>query len=66
MTSSAPYGLQNSHHFVVSLFHFVALWTVLGMALWRELVMALVMALLKEPSKELELELAMEPFLSTF
>jgi hypothetical protein len=44
MTSSAPYGLQNSHHFVVSLFHFVALWTVLGMALWMELVMELVMA----------------------
>jgi hypothetical protein len=40
MISSAPYDPQNSHHFVVSSFHFVALWIVLGMALWRELVMA--------------------------
>jgi hypothetical protein len=44
MTFSAPYDPQNFHHFVVSSFHFVALWTVLGMALWMELVMELVMA----------------------
>ena len=70
MTFSAPYDHQNLHHFVVSSFHFVALWTVLGMALWMELGMALGMALgmvlLKELLKELESELEMVLCLLTF
>lgn len=53
MVSPAPYDPQNSHHFVVSSYHFVvllkALWTVLLKALWMELVMALE----TEPGREL-------------
>jgi hypothetical protein len=62
MISSAPYDPQNSHHFVVSSFHFAALWTVLGMALWRELLMALVKELLKELLTELEMALCLLTF----
>jgi hypothetical protein len=59
MISSAPYDPQNSRHFVVSSFHFVALWIVLVMALWRELVMALWRELVMAP-EELAKELVKE------